>query len=311
MIATFVNLARSTRGVLACALVLSMSSCAGGEEQPEQLAPDKGVQTHIARAVNTFNNGTLTPAERFAAIGDLAVATKDDERFFRQLFYYYRHAENDKDRMTAILLVRYLDISKLAIVGSVMPYIDSEDPGLRSAARIFLEIVEGEAWKGCPDGYRYFAYVLGPGVRDNQRDLVKYLYDNHPGCGLLAILEDQPSGSEQSRSVRWAEHVISTAIWEKENGFKHAFRQTTRQAVEQLELLSRRDAWWVRLYVAEILHRHPEFRTPEVMTRLKNDQDKLIRQAVTRIEEESREPNRPVEDGQPPVRPADPDGDSQ
>ena len=48
--------------------------------------------------------------------------------------------------------------------------------------------------------------------------------------------------------------------------------------------MSRHGTWWVRLYVAEILRQYAQFRTPELIERLKADEHELVRRAILEID---------------------------
>ncbi len=61
------------------------------------------------------------------------------------------------------------------------------------------------------------------------------------------------------KEILLAEHIVSNAIWLKENNFGERFQKALPEAKEQLTKLAEYDQWWVRRYVVEIKRRHREF----------------------------------------------------
>ena len=54
------------------------------------------------------------------------------------------------------------------------------------------------------------------------------------------------------------------------------------EAAEQLDLLSRSDVWWIRLYVAETFRDEPRLAVAEIAARLREDEHPLVRQTAGR-----------------------------
>jgi hypothetical protein len=91
-------------------------------------------------------------------------------------------------------------------------------------------------------------------------------------------IQRQEAKIEQSEMLL-AEHVVSNAIWLKENGFAERFQATLPEAVEELKNLAKGE-WWARLYVAEIMRQHPELRESNVLRQLATDTDELVSEAA-------------------------------
>jgi hypothetical protein len=49
---------------------------------------------------------------------------------------------------------------------------------------------------------------------------------------------------------------------------------------QALEQLSKNRGWWVRLYVAELLHQYAELRTSELVNRLSEDPNRIVREVI-------------------------------
>jgi hypothetical protein len=88
--------------------------------------------------------------------------------------------------------------------------------------------------------------------------------------------------TEQTRAIHWAEYSVRHVLALKRFHRGDKIPEAIRDAVQALDGLSQSDEWWVRLYVAEILSQHPEFRTEAMTNRLSLDNDELVQQAITR-----------------------------
>lgn len=86
--------------------------------------------------------------------------------------------------------------------------------------------------------------------------------------------------SAARREIRLAEHMVSNAIWLKENDFTERFQAELPEAMAELEKLAKRDEWWARLYVAHIMRQHIFLRQADVWARLEKDDEELVRQAT-------------------------------
>lgn len=122
--------------------------------------------------------------------------------------------------------------------------------------------------------------------------LIEYMFRTDPGKALLAIAnlelwpadtrEDRPArrkNKEELRQLLWAEHVVQDVVWKQKHGFLDP-GSIEPEVFTQLDKLSKHQAWWVRLYVAETLRQHPLLRKPKIVRRLQNDKDALVQKAI-------------------------------
>ena len=91
--------------------------------------------------------------------------------------------------------------------------------------------------------------------------------------------------SRARNEIRLAEHIVSNAIWLKENGFADRFQAALPKANETLATLAKHKEWWARLYVAEIMFQYPELRQEDVLQQLSQDENELVRKAAQAIKE--------------------------
>jgi hypothetical protein len=157
-----------------------------------------------------------------------------------------------------------------------------------------------------PDGFIRYIYEKNPG-----KALLVFAYANRHGevgARLLEIhqaletrqqaqkrtpeemrqlqakkLQDRLRRSESKQrlwEILFAEHTISNAIWLKENDlYPHRFQGTIPEARVQVQALAKKE-WWARLYVVYIMRQHPELRLDEVLQKLKDDSNDLVREAA-------------------------------
>jgi hypothetical protein len=86
--------------------------------------------------------------------------------------------------------------------------------------------------------------------------------------------------SKARREIRLAEHIVSNAIWLKENEFAERFEAALPETMAELAKLAKHEEWWARLYVAYIMREHPELRHEELIQQLREDKNELVRKAA-------------------------------
>jgi len=153
---------------------------------------------------------------------------------------------------------------------------------------------------------------------------IEYMYEQQPGKALLVFayasgsrdaaaqlqamrkifearqqgkkIEPQEGAGQQWKEKRQArlrerseillaEHIISDAIWLKENGFDERFQKAMPEAENELAKLSKYDEWWARLYVAEMMRQYPVLRQPALMEQLRKDSHALVSKAAKSVKE--------------------------
>lgn len=90
----------------------------------------------------------------------------------------------------------------------------------------------------------------------------------------------QQQRNEERREILLVEHLVSSAIWLKKNAYGEEFMELKPKATKQLAKLSQNKHWWARLYVAEIMGRHFSLRLPEILDKLSEDENAMVRKAA-------------------------------
>ena len=95
----------------------------------------------------------------------------------------------------------------------------------------------------------------------------------------------QLDGGRQARLIErsdlgLAEHIVSNAVWLNKNNFNDRFQAALPDATAELAKLAKHKQWWARLYVAYIMHQHPELRQAEILQQLASDSHSLVSEAA-------------------------------
>lgn len=247
---------------------MTMSSRAGLEHQLG-IVPEAGVQSRLQRAADAGMADGSDAEATFAAIGELHDLTARGKQFLDQLLYFYCRNDRadsvaEQRQLSAVLLLERAGVQKKSIAETVSPYLYDDDERLRSIARRFLAFVEGHSAVrtcGLRDYSEYQSLIDPAGSVD---PLVRYMYEQSPASALRALNEIDGLLSaqrklDQYRRILWAEHVVSNNLWKQQHQFIGEDQVESAAAVE-LQKLSKHDAWWARLYVAEILANIPSSR---------------------------------------------------
>ena len=260
------------------------------------IQPDANLQAQLGEVMHKLVDPKLTLADQLYAVGTLSDAAKDDERFFKQVLWFYDRLSREgraDDGIYLTMMLSILDVSRTTRAKVMVPYLDVEEKTLSVIVREFLRGVDSTGSPGVVD-FSYYRFALG---RDPSFPVVRYMYERDCGAALLELARSSLSGPgvdtrKQYRSIIWAEHAVSDVLWKQKSGFLEKTR-VEPGAVVELHKLSKYDEWWVRLYVAEILRQHPAFRTPELVARLAADKHPLVREAMDFTKERPKAPPKP------------------
>lgn len=245
-----------------------------------EITPDATVQATIARFA-----AAPDPAQRQAALHELtALPPPRHAELVRQLVWSASRAADTPHALAPAVILRRLDLPDFLIAQALAPVLDSADAALVKSVRGLLEGLEQRAPGRRPNFAVYLELLAGP-VRAQESlptGLVRYLYEVDAGEALLLLMRaHQLRQPEELRAILWAEHVVTEVLWKQQHGFLPP-AGTDPAAMRELARLAGHDAWWARLYVAEMMRQHPEFAQPEVLAKLQQDANPLVRAAAGR-----------------------------
>jgi len=275
----------------------------GANNDGNPIPPDADIQRRIERVLHLALDRKVERRELVARMEEELgqIATKIPETLVRQVLHcHLRWANADPDRASeAMTIPFYFRLANTSIVRGVLPYVGSENRALDAAVNDLLRQVENGDSIARPPDYSEYETCISVSHKEPPLPLIRRMFDRSAGTALLTMSHVYTpfQDTARRRQLLWGEHVVSDTIWKH----RHGFLPTTKvesEAATQIAKLSKDDAWWVRLYVAEILRQHPAFRTPELVERLTKDPHELVRDAITHPE-----PKKPVGTFPPPQPP--------
>ena len=211
----------------------------------------------------------------------------DQTALLQQLVLYSANATNAREKIVAGAVIDELDVPERTVVRAIVPLLDSEDAAVRRQTANVLGNYE-DASAGRPPNFALYRELVAEAVRRGEEPpagLVRHLYATHPGNALLSLMRAmQVREPERLKQILWAEHVIADTLWKQEFGFLQS-AETEPAARSELSKLSRDEAWWARLYAAEIMRRHEAFRSTAIVDDLRNDEHELVRESIATLDE--------------------------
>ena len=175
-----------------------------------------------------------------------------------------------------------VDIRTRTVVHTLLPYyLHGDDERLRGFIRehvLYGESLTDELPQNDELVDALTMYV-GERKKNPPWGVVQLLYWKAPSAALLGLHAFYNKGDARKHdSLVWTEHLVKDVAWKKATGFIRPGE--LEEAVAQLDKLSRYEEWWVKLYVAEMLRRHPYFRDKQVLARLRADDNALVAKAA-------------------------------
>lgn len=269
-----------------------------GKEKASKVSDraNETIQAQISRTFETFQGikkGELGDAYReLTALRKTAkVQGADDEELVRQLAIFIRTIHSEYGLVVRVILDR-LEIPDRPIIRALAPHLDATNQSLRSFAYDWFQYHDN-ASRWDPDkpleplNFSEYGAYLRNRVRKKEaipEAFIIYIYSREPSHALLAFYYAHEEWPPKRRDLLWSEHVISNAIWMKENGFDEAFKKAQPEAIEHLQQLSRHDQWWVRLYVAKIIS-YPGLEDGSIHEQLLKDENELVQRAIAETKE--------------------------
>ncbi|MDI6774690.1 MAG: hypothetical protein QME60_04745 [Verrucomicrobiota bacterium] len=255
------------RLLVAFFVVLSGGAWAEQQARGIPIQPNQEVQsflhalssTNAQERQNIFHAGTQEEfSQKLAELRDKAGGT---QKFVLQLLYFSEHARSTRQGMLPLVLVEQMNISASDRVAAIVPLLETDDQSVLKIAYEWLEVIDfdGNAQQFKFNRYRDAIRDSGTNV---PQGLVKYMYTKSPDAALSSLatvyldrdeaksLIDQVRGEDDARAV---------------------------------DRLSQRREWWAHLYVVAMMEKNPSLRTPELLRKLEQDPDPLVREKMSKL----------------------------
>ncbi|MCH8150211.1 MAG: hypothetical protein IH987_19905 [Planctomycetes bacterium] len=271
---------RAQCAVLVCWMTL-LPMAAGGAPRDDSsvgIEPDPVLQARFLEIAGALDKSAMT-----ARVEELrAFVDGDLDRWIPQLLYYLAYSQGTTAAPAAGFLLQRLSGPKDVMVAVVARHLGDPDAAIRHAVRDLLHHYEDRSAGRTPDFSAYRALIESEvrAGRSASISLVRFMYESDPSAALLTLIRGyQLRQPTDLRSILWAEHIVDEMLWKRTHGFIGP-REVEPPALRELETLSRDKRWWVRAYVAQILHQHSELRRQAVVERLARDHHPLVREIL-------------------------------
>ncbi|MDZ4820970.1 MAG: hypothetical protein SGJ20_18550 [Planctomycetota bacterium] len=256
-------------------------------EEAAKIVPDPEIQKKIQAVSEAMlyagdEGGEL---KAFQAIQQLQKLGPNYEKLAKQLILYHSNAKGMVEGMTMSMVVQFVEISDTTLVQAVLPWIDQDRDRLDSAANEILNIVEDK--RGNNYDFSTYTSLIDGALRTGAKV---------PDVLIVRMIEQAPQQAieelaitfsarklDHPNPILWESHVVDHYLWKRRFGFAKA-NAPDPELTKALTQLAKNDNWWVRLYVAEMIVKHPELSTPELKKQLSEDKHEAVVNAVTRKE---------------------------
>lgn len=236
--------------------------------------PDPQVQDQIERVVGAVvdaNQGG--PAETVLELVDglERLVGNDRGKLLMQLAWYLSSAQGTEQTMGAAVLLDSLAFTDEEKIRAIATHLETDSSALRKVLVDMLSTVDRPNG-GQPD-FAPYRRVLGEWGDDPPPGLIRYLYDVSPGEAFLSLLLVYLDDGPERRSLALTQQAVATT--------RGGIPSDQRAAlVDKFNALVEHEIWWIRLYAASILVDRPELGTPDTLPQLREDPNRLVREAA-------------------------------
>lgn len=243
------------------ALLSILASLSHGEQawsEPPSIIPDDSLQTQLTAFAESSSERVLN--DRLEPFRTIAPEARTNVVLQAVLNASRRQGI---DSFVPYFVVKAMGVTEEAFIRIIAPYASSEDPRLRHEIRERLSGADQPRQGGPPD-FACYADIIREERTHPPIGLVEYMYDRSPASALsiMAAVYLSPSDAGKLRDD------VAT--------------QDVRKA---LLAVSDRSEWWAHLYVAVMMEKDPSLRTPELLKKLEQDDNPLVREKVSKLQD--------------------------
>lgn len=290
-------------------LVASLATCVpcvAQEVSFEKLLAqsEPAIQEQINHIYDALNQSGVDPRSNVAAIEKvqtLKVSVDDKGEIVKQLAIFAANPTGDEQQpLMANTILQLLDLPSSIVIRTLAPYLNADSANLRSFVQDWFQDHDNAASPGpglSPlqrvnyEDYRDYVRGLLASRQEVPGAFVDYIYERSPDRALLVFYFATALQGRKDPDIILAEHIVSNAIWFKENKFDERFQKALPEADAELSKLAKRQEWWVRRYVAEIMQQHPELRQADIAEQL-SAESKPANKALEPLEDSARNAKR-------------------
>lgn len=253
--------------VVAAMSLYAGPTIAGGVAENIPIKPNIAVQSFLHSLASTnlqerqelFSTGTQEELRQ--KLADVQKMAGGDKEMVLQLLYFSAHANGMEEAMLPGFIIEQLAISKAIMAEAMLPLLDSEDESTRILAAKHLPIADCKP-EGSVDFSRYEG-ILREKKQNASQGLIRYMYGRNPQAAVLAVARVYGQDVPESEVAAKAKGGVK----------------------ESVDYFAGRTEWWAHLYVATMMEKEPYLRTPELVKKMEQDTDPLVREKVSKLKD--------------------------
>jgi hypothetical protein len=263
-------------------LVIANGRCGAQQPLHPNITPDAKIQATINRVIMAKDENDKETREAMNELTEMA--RLKPETLAPQLIYYKINVKGEKEGLASIGMMGYFTrMWSSEMRKALIPFLEAEDERIPREVGVWLGNVDNRlAITGKANLMAYRETLLRQ-KESPPRGLVAYVFA-YPGHALLLfgdIYSEKPKFGEFPRDLMWSDHVVTTVQWRLVKGFIQD--GDLEKAREELDKLSRHQAWYARRYVTEVVREAPKLGTPEIINLLKKDAHPLVNESARLI----------------------------
>lgn len=249
--------------------LMSMQSTMGEEQQRVAITPDAKVQSLIEKVVAPvsaedirifWQDGKKSKEAYFQELRNAAGGR--DQNLVLQLMSYHSRATNMQQTAAVGFIIDQMNIPKTTFADVCLPLLDSEDESTRRLGSDWLTRADHN-----PQGGRDFSRyenILRDRKQNPPQGLIRYMYWRDPQAAVETVArvygQDVPEAEVAAKAKSGAKKSVDYFVGRPE--------------------------WWAHLYVAAMMETEPYLRTPELLKKLEQDDNPLVREKVSKLKDQ-------------------------
>ena len=246
-----------------CWEAFSVFAANSEKSENQVIVPNAAVQSALKALVQTNEQNVLSGTEESVRekLGQLRKMAGQDKDFVLQLLYFNANAKNEKEYWLPWFIVEQLGISNETFAEVGFSMLNATNDITRKLAFNCLTRADNNP-QGGVDFSRY-ERKLREQKQNSSQGLIRYLYWRDPQAAVVILARVYGQDVPESEVAAKAKSGVK----------------------ESVDYFARRPEWWAHLYVAAMMEKEPYLRTPELVNKLEQDTDPLVREKVSKLQE--------------------------
>lgn len=235
------------------------------EMQGNAPQPDSTVQAYIQSLLSTNEQEMFSGTEdqlrnKLEQLKEMVGG--DQKKLVEQLFCYRVKAREMREALLPMVIMKQLGVCDDTLVQGILPYLESSDAHVVKEASEWLWGTDKNRATGGYDFHRYKA-VLEKAKPRVPPGLIRYMYDCDPQTAVVTIVQMYDQNAPESEVAVKAKSGVK----------------------ESVDYFAGRSEWWAHLYVAAMMEKEPYLRTSELVKKLEQDANPLVREKVSKLKD--------------------------